>query len=279
MGPAQQSLPPPGGLAQGATTHPLGRFAHRLQRAQNSRLHMFAHPDSSSAQSLALGVACTRQRAFPQSRAVGRKGERRRLSGDVGTPPPFNHDRLPGGGDGCGAGNGGKELARQMGSGRLFPAYGAAWAEGVWAEQGGGGSGLRRRSPERGRAPECGWACERDREGRRAPRRWGREKWGRPWMRSLRSLRRAQPAELLAQGRPLMAPHASGTVSIFFHQFKTPQSSSRFQAPGTAGLRSPLERTPCRFFSFGQETQRSHAATRAWQEPDSHPYIYLLSGY
>lgn len=140
-GPAQQSLPPPGGLAQGATTHPLGRFAHRLQRAQNSRLHLFAHPDSSSAQSLALGVACTRQRAFPQSRAVGGEGEGRRLSGDVGPPPPFNHDRLPGGGDGCGAGNGGKELARQMGSGRLFPAYGAAWAEGVWAEQ--GGRGLR----------------------------------------------------------------------------------------------------------------------------------------
>lgn len=35
-------------------------------------------------------------------------------------------------------GNGDKEVARQMGSGRFFPAYGAAWVEGVGTGRGGG---------------------------------------------------------------------------------------------------------------------------------------------
>lgn len=143
-----------------------------------------------------LGVVCTRQRAphlNPLFWGVGLAGVRRRW-----LAPPLNQDRLPGGGGGGGAQNGGKAVARQMGSGRLFPAYGAAWAEGVWAGWGEGAQGC-------GDGPwsrDTRWGCERDGGGGVNPSNVGAGEWGRPWTRSPRSLRKAMTPRVLHKGAP-----------------------------------------------------------------------------
>lgn len=69
------------------------------------------------------------------------------------------------------------------------------------------------------RAGVEGWACEPVLgRGSKTPK-VGAGEWGWPWRSSPASLRITQHAERLAQGRPLMAPHESVTVSIFFNQF------------------------------------------------------------
>lgn len=78
------------------------------------------------------------------------------------------------------------------------------------------GTGLRRLSPERGRARSEGGRVNGTERGGDKPPKSGGGEWGRPRMRSPGSLRKAQHAERLAQGRPLMAPQAADTVSIFF---------------------------------------------------------------
>lgn len=133
----------------------------------------------------------------------------------MGPPPPLNHDQLPGGGDDAEAGNGGKEVARQMGSGRLFQHMGPRGRKESGPGEGEGaqacGDGPRSRHARRywgGRVNGMEW-------GGGNPPRWGRKTRGRPGLQSPQSQRRAQHAERLAQGRPLMAPHVSDTFPIF----------------------------------------------------------------
>ena len=73
--------------------------------------------------------------------------------------------------------------------------------------------------------------------------------WGRPRMRSPRSLRKAQLAQRLAQGRPLMAPLMSGKASIFFpNQFNKILQEELPRSP-VAGL-SSLEDTTVPIFQL-----------------------------
>lgn len=73
--------------------------------------------------------------------------------------------------------------------------------------------------------------------------------WGRPRMRSPRSLRRAQHAQRLAQGRPLMAPLMSEKASVFFpNQFNKIHQKELPRSP-VAGL-SSLEDTTVPIFQL-----------------------------
>lgn len=136
-----------------------------------------------------------------------------------------------------------------MGSRRLFPAYGAAWAEGVWAGCGGGAQGAVDGPGSRDARWSWGGRVNwTERGGGNSPKmRAG--VWGRSPMRSPWSRRRAQHTQRLAQGRPLMAPLMSGKASIFIpNQFNKILHKELPRSPG-AGL-SSLEDTTVPIFQL-----------------------------
>lgn len=156
--------------------------------------------------------------AFPQSPVVGGVGDEGQLSGDLGSPP-LNHDRLPTG-DGGGARNGARKWLDRWGVGGSSQHMGLRGRKesgpGMGEGAQGCGDGPRSRDPHWSGGGRVNWT---ERGGGNSLK-VGAGEWGRPWMRSSRSLRSAQHAERLAQERPLMALLTSDTVSIFFsYQF------------------------------------------------------------
>lgn len=156
--------------------------------------------------------------AFPQSPVVGGVGDERQLSGGLGSPP-LNHDRLPAG-DGGGARNGARKWLDRWGVGGSSQHMGLRGRKESGPGMGEGAQGCRdgprSRDPHWSGGGRVNWT---ERGGGNSLK-VGAGEWGRPWMRSSQSLRRAQHAERLAQERPLMALLTSDTVSIFFsYQF------------------------------------------------------------
>ena len=215
--PAEQSIPLPVCLTQGGPSWrshspprqvcPPGSDAHRVLTCICS--HILTRGSD-----LGPGGRLHRAVAFPQSPVVGGVGDERQLSGDLGSPP-LNHDRLPAG-DSGGARNGARKWLHRWGVGGSSQHMGLRGRKesGPGMREGaqGCGDGPRSRDPRWSGGGRVNWT---ERGGGNSPK-VGAGEWGRPWMRSSRSLWSVQHAERLAQERPLMAVLASDTVSIFF---------------------------------------------------------------
>lgn len=118
---------------------------------------------------------------------------------------------------------------------------GPGWGEGAQGCRDGPWSGDARRSGGgRVNGTEAG--------GGKPPQNGGGE-CGQPWKRSPPSLRRAQHAARLAQGRPLMAPHAFDKVPIFFSCQFNKFLNGALPRSQALGCNLPWRIVLCPFFS------------------------------
>lgn len=102
-----------------------------------------------------------------------------------------------------------------MGSGRLFPAYGAEWVEGVWAGRGMEGCWAEETVLGAGTRAGVGVGVRTGTEERGGnPQRW-RRGVGVATAELIPEPEKEPGAQHLTQRRPLMAPRESNAISIF----------------------------------------------------------------
>lgn len=135
---------------------------------------------------------------------------------------------------------------------------------------GGGGTGLRRRTPARGHALR--WGCERDGAGGGHPSEVGAGEWGRPWMRWPRACGKRRRPE------PCMRapPDGASCVRHSFHFLLNVQQTPGLRASlkRATGLRSPLWGAEPRILQLREQRPIKSQSPR-WLESGSqlvHPF-------